>query len=167
MTRMLALIFSLLYIANAATALGCGRSPRPAAPAAATSSPILLNYENARLSLIDGSLADVQVAAKRITNAADRAGQRSLGDDAANLADARDLAAARRAFATLSEKVIDYHRTHPAEGVAVAYCSLEKKSWLQPIGRIGNPYAGSDMRQCGEFVGGATPSTNRPALHDH
>ena len=32
----------------------------------------------------------------------------------------------------------------------VAYCSMEKKSWLQPKGAITNPYVDAAMRACGE-----------------
>lgn len=171
MTRTLAFTLGLLYLATAGTALGCvtSRRSRSAPPAATTTqNALLLNYENARLALIDGSPRDVQIAAKGITNAADRAGQRAIGNRSAKLEDAQDLAAARQAFAVLSDEIIEYHRAHPTGELAVASCSMEKKSWLQPKGRISNPYVDDDMRRCGEFVDSATtPSTGGSATHQH
>ena len=169
MTRTLAFILGLLYLASAGTALGCGTSRRSksAPTATTTSNALLLNYENARLALIDGSLRDVQLAAKGITNAADRAGLRAIGDRSAKLEDVQDLAAARQAFAALSEGIIEVHNANPTGEFAVAYCSMEKKSWLQPKGRISNPYVDDDMRRCGEFVNGDGESSERSTARHH
>jgi hypothetical protein len=38
------------------------------------------------------------------------------------------------------------------KGTIVAFCSMTKKSWLQPKGEIGNPYYGKSMPRCGEVV---------------
>ena len=39
------------------------------------------------------------------------------------------------------------------KSTVVAWCSMSKKSWLQPAGEIGNPYYGKEMPRCGEVVG--------------
>jgi len=48
---------------------------------------------------------------------------------------------------------------------SVAYCSMEKKSWLQPAGTpISNPYLDGGMRTCGQFVkDGATQQHHHEA----
>ena len=67
---------------------------------------------------------------------------------------ARDLKAAREAFAPLSEAVIAGAK---AEGwndlgdVKLAFCPMVKASWLQKGDKIRNPYYGSTMLECGEF----------------
>jgi hypothetical protein len=39
------------------------------------------------------------------------------------------------------------------EGPAVLYCSMKKRSWLQPDGETtGNPYYGREMPSCGEVI---------------
>jgi hypothetical protein len=85
----------------------------------------------------------------------------ALGKDGAAVAKAakavegaKDIAAARDAFGTLSDAVIAAAR---AEGfkdlkdVKVAFCPMVKKSWLQKDEQIRNPYFGSAMSTCGEF----------------
>jgi Protein of unknown function (DUF3347) len=71
---------------------------------------------------------------------------------AKKLADAKDLAAARAAFAALSEPMVRYREMVSGERPIVVYCPMEKKSWLQPAGDIGNPYLGQEMASCGEVV---------------
>jgi len=74
---------------------------------------------------------------------------------AAQLQGARDIAAARAGFWTLSDALIAYGketRTSLGPGVRTAYCPMEKKSWAQKEGRIANPYAGKKMLRCGEFT---------------
>jgi hypothetical protein len=70
---------------------------------------------------------------------------------ARSLAAAASLEAARDAFYELSVPLVRWQ-----EGVAegrrpfVAYCSMYKRSWLQPDEEIGNPYGG--MPRCGTIV---------------
>lgn len=71
---------------------------------------------------------------------------------AAALGDAGDLAAARDAFYALSKPLVRW-RQALGEGPAVVYCSMKKRSWLQPSEQeIGNPYYGQEMATCGEIV---------------
>jgi hypothetical protein len=102
--------------------------------------------------LIKGSIPDIQKAAKQIAVAADAAGQPSIKTKAAALGSAADLKAARQAFASLSDEVIKYRDSRGGARPLVAYCSMEKKSWLQPEGKIGNPYVAESMRACGEIT---------------
>ena len=108
-------------------------------------------YEQARQALLKGSLADLRNAARRIGGAAHDAEQHKLMELAGDLEDAADLKAARAAFAVLTDEAIKYRETRCCEKPVVAYCSMEKKSWLQPAGEIGNPYVDASMRKCGEI----------------
>jgi hypothetical protein len=82
---------------------------------------------------IESSTADIVAAAK-------------------NLAGAKDLQEARLAFGDLSEILVDSYDLNPEGNVKVAYCSMAKKHWLQTGDKISNPYYGSKMLRCGEFV---------------
>ncbi len=66
---------------------------------------------------------------------------------------ASDLDAAREAFGELTKPLVRYRKAVGAERLKVAYCPMKKKAWLQPDGDIENPYYGSEMLACGDFVG--------------
>ena len=113
---------------------------------------IFASYEAARLSLIKASLPEVQASARQLAAVARAEKQPAIAAKADALAAAKDIAAARNAFAALSDEVIKFRAAAAgADRPAVAYCSMEKKSWLQPKGEITNPYVGASMRACGEF----------------
>lgn len=128
---------------------------------------IFMSYEEARQALIKGSIADVQKAAKHIAVSAHSADQHKISEKAAALEKAKDLKAARLAFATLSDEVIKYRETRCCERPAVTYCSMEKKSWLQPAGEIGNPYVEASMRKCGEIKSPAKQTSSQGRGHVH
>jgi hypothetical protein len=50
-----------------------------------------------------------------------------------------------------ARRCVKLRASTPGDRPAVAYCSMEKKSWLQPRGEITNPYVAAPMRACGEF----------------
>jgi hypothetical protein len=166
MTRKVALILTLLLVATGTNALACGTS-RSSRASKAGRDPILSSYERARRALIDGSVTKAQKAANEIATAAHDAEEHAIGERSADFANARDLAAARDAFAVLSDEVIQYYESEGGDRLAVAYCDIEKKSWLQPAGRIGNPYVDRDRRRCGEFVDGDAEPTDRSTAHHH
>ena len=114
---------------------------------------VFMSYEEARQAFLKESLSGVQRAARHIGLAAESADQRAIAGHAVTLEKAADLKTAREAFASLSEAVIKYRQSRCCERPVVAYCSMEKKSWLQPTGMpISNPYLDVSMRKCGEFV---------------
>jgi len=112
---------------------------------------IYSSYESARQALIRTSLPEVQASARQLAAAARAEKQPAIAAKAGALASAKDIAAARSAFAALSDEVIKVRARTPGDRLAVAYCSMEKKSWLQPKGEIANPYVSASMRACGEF----------------
>ena len=72
-------------------------------------------------------------------------------DHARRLAAATGVAGARAELAELTKPLVRYHALVSGARPIVAYCPMERKSWLQPDGPIGNPYAPSMLR-CGEVV---------------
>ena len=66
-------------------------------------------------------------------------------------ASAGDIKAARAAFGDLSDAMVKVRASAVGWRPAVAYCPMADKSWLQPLGEIGNPYYGSSMLRCGTF----------------
>ncbi len=99
-------------------------------------------YETVRQALLKNDIAAVQSAA------------RQLGTPHANqLASAKNIKEARAAFAAVSQDVIAYTKTVSGPKPVVLYCSMEKKSWLQPTASpVTNPYLDASMRACGEVV---------------
>lgn len=131
-----------------------------AAPLFANETKIYSSYENVRQALLKNSVGDVQKSAKTLASAARTEKQQLIAVQAETLAEANDVASARRIFAALSDEVIKFRAAACCERPAVAYCSMAKKSWLQAPGTpISNPYLDGGMRTCGQFV-------NDEAKHD-
>jgi len=107
-------------------------------------------YETTRQALLSGALADVQRTAKDLAGAARATKQNAIAERAAALAAATNLKDARSSFATLSDALIQYRAGLSGQRPVVVYCSMEKKSWLQPKGAVTNPYVSPSMRSCGE-----------------
>lgn len=136
---------------------------------------VLASYERVRLALAADSLEGVEGAAREMATRAevlaravqaavdkedkeavsDAASVNDAGEVAAaakRLAVARDLAAARDAFYAASMPLVRLDNTFNGSAI-VAYCSMAKRSWLQPPGlTLGNPYYGQSMPTCGEVV---------------
>jgi hypothetical protein len=121
-----------------------------AMPLFAGGTKIYSSYESTRQALLKASVAEVQTSAKELAAVARAEKQEAIAAKAAALAQAKDIAAARGAFAALSEAMIQFRAGGSGARPVVVYCSMEKKSWLQPKGEIGNPYVAPSMRQCGE-----------------
>ena len=102
-------------------------------------------YETVRQSFLKSSLPEVQKSAAALASNAQAAKLPIVADAAQSVAKARNLADARRSFAVLSDAMIKL----PGRP-AVYHCSMLKKSWLQPKGKVGNPYDAS-MATCGEL----------------
>lgn len=71
---------------------------------------------------------------------------------AANLVAADTLKTSRDAFYELSKLLVQLRKTASGDLPVVAYCSMARRSWLQPEGKLGNPYYGETMPTCGEVV---------------
>lgn len=110
-------------------------------------------YEAVRQALLKGDIAAVQTTARDLARAASSMRLGALADHAHQLAAGKNLRDARTAFAALSQDMIAYRKSVSGASAVVAYCSMEKKSWLQPSASpITNPYLDASMRSCGEIV---------------
>ena len=69
-------------------------------------------------------------------------------------AQASDLRAMRDSFGALSEALIAAVGEKLPDGLAVAFCPMARKSWLQEGAAIHNPYYGRVMGDCGRVVRG-------------
>jgi Cu(I)/Ag(I) efflux system membrane protein CusA/SilA len=122
-------------------------------PQREATTPLFPRYEAVRQALLAGSLERTKSAAAELDGAATGAKQTRIATTAAALATSGDVESARTSFAELSEAMIAYRaasgeRPKPQ----LVYCSMAKRSWLQPPGAIANPYyADAAMRGCGEF----------------
>ncbi len=119
--------------------------------ASAAQQPLFAKYEAARQAMLKASLPRVQSSAKELADAAIAAKQTAIASGADGLSRAANINQARAAFAVVSDEIIKFRNSQSGVRPAVAYCSMEKKSWLQPKGAISNPYLDESMRSCGEF----------------
>ena len=111
---------------------------------------LFTKYESVRQSLLKSDLAGAQKHAAALATDAKTAKQVTIAEMAQSVAKSRDMAGARRAFGMLSDEMIKVRNNAKGARPAVYYCSMVKKSWLQPKGQVGNPYD-SSMAMCGEL----------------
>ena len=111
-----------------------------AAPASAdTAGAFLADYEKIRAALADDNLAAAKAAAKALDGAGEVATAKSIGD-------------ARKAFKGLSLRAVELARDRP--GWWRMHCPMYPggADWVQPSGEVANPYWGKSMLRCGEIV---------------
>jgi len=71
---------------------------------------------------------------------------------------ATDIAAARRSFKGMSDGMIEYMRASPATqtGNIIVHCPMafsnQGAAWVQPEGKVANPYYGATMLRCGDKI---------------
>jgi len=122
-------------------------------PLFANETRIYPSYETVRQALLKNAIADVQKSAATLASVSRSEKQQAIAVQAESLAAAKDVASARKAFARLSDEVIKFRAAGSGQRPSIAYCSMEKKSWLQPAGTpIANPYLDGGMRTCGQFT---------------
>jgi len=123
-------------------------------PSVADVNTLIEPYLRIQQALAGDSLEGVRDAALALANGTVKNG------DAAGLvraainpfAQVADLRGAREAFGGLSDAIIDYIGGVLPDGLAVAYCPMARKSWLQRGAVIQNPYYGKAMGDCGRIV---------------
>ena len=112
-----------------------------------------------RLAKLSRQSADMEPRAKAVWNALAKA---------ANKLQTNDLKSARNGFGELSDGLIEYLKATGAKRNPPYqfFCSMVKKSWLQPVKETRNPYYGSSMLTCGELIQ-SEQSVEQPAEHHH
>ena len=111
---------------------------------------LFTKYEAVRQSLLKQDLAGAQKNAAALHAEAAKAKKPTVAEFAQAVEKSRDMDGARRAFGVLSDEMIKVRAAATGKRPAVYYCSMVKKSWLQPKGQVGNPYD-SAMALCGEL----------------
>jgi hypothetical protein len=101
------------------------------------------SYEAMRQAFLRNSLKDVQKTAAVLASDAQKAKRTTIAEFAQSVAIAKNLDDARRSFAALSDEMIKLPGRPP-----VYYCDMARRSWLQPKGKVGNPYEPA-MATCG------------------
>lgn len=81
-----------------------------------------------------------------------RAPLRAIAELSGRLAQAQGLEATRGVYYGVSKPLVRYGEIAEGDVPVVVYCSMAKRSWLQPEGPIGNPYYGTSMLRCGKVV---------------
>ena len=71
----------------------------------------------------------------------------ALGEEGTALAKSDKIAAARAEHEKLSARAIQLGGGR--DGYYVVNCPMLRKDWLQPAGKIANPFAGGSMPECG------------------
>lgn len=120
-------------------------------------------YLAAQTALAGDNTNGVTDAAKRMEKAADalagtdKALAASVKTQAQAVGAAKDLAAARTAFKTLSSSVVDFVQKHykGSRALGIYNCAMAGGRWVQEGEEARNPYYGSEMLTCGERVGSA------------
>ena len=132
----------------------------------AVSTDLATHYLAIQVALADDSLIQVPEHSAALNDLAVAAleksghGDNQLGHGAAaafasatgQLAKAKNLEEARRAFGELSDALVESGDMTTTGSLNVAYCPMAKRHWLQTGNEISNPYYGSQMLRCGEFV---------------
>lgn len=113
------------------------------------SGTLFSKYETVRQALLKQKLADVQSSAKALAEEAKKAENGEVLKTAEAVSAAKDLKAARTAFAALSNEMIKVRNATKGERPAVGFCPMVNKSWLQAKSqKVGNPYDPA-MELCG------------------
>ncbi|HMF98367.1 MAG TPA: SCO family protein [Vicinamibacterales bacterium] len=123
-------------------------------PSATDVSTLVESYLGIQQALAADRLDGVSASALALANATVKIGSSAVAVRAAvnPFAQVTDLRSAREAFGGLSDALLDYIGTALPDGLAVAYCPMARKSWLQRGAVIQNPYYGRVMGDCGRVV---------------
>lgn len=118
---------------------------------------VIDNYIKVQTSLAQDSIEALSGAGAAMAKAIEADSQHALpasvAQQAQALANTKDLDAARAAFKSLSDTLVDFVKTQKAAAGTyhIAYCPMAKASWLQTSTTIMNPYMGKAMAHCGQL----------------
>ena len=102
---------------------------------------------------IQGVSANASAIAKSVQGDNSKTLPADVAQQAAALAKASDIKAAREAFKPLSDSLIKYltaNKAHRGHYVQV-FCSMANARWLQTGAVVNNPYFGKSMQRCGKI----------------
>jgi len=140
-----------------------GHSPAVPGPTAAASAKlegtakvVFNNYLTVQTALASDSMENVVASAESLAKAiradSGKTFPSEIAGQASALAQAKDLATARKAFQPLSQSLVQYVKAGkvPAGTLFEVYCPMPKASWLQADKTVRNPYFGRAMLDCGQ-----------------
>lgn len=127
---------TILLALSLAAVLGLSLSAS-AAELSAADKHFLAAYEQVRIALTSDDLVNAKALAA------------DLEKDGVPLENCKTLAEAREAFSVVSQKAVRLAKGQ--SGYYIAYCPMLKKEWVQTSTQISNPFAGEEMRTCGEI----------------
>lgn len=99
-------------------------------------------------ALAGDDLVKAQSAATTLARQADADGMTTIYRPALAIAQAKDLAAARSAFKSLSHEVTPLVKDN--KDFVVMHCPMADADWVQADATVRNPYFGKAMLSCGE-----------------
>jgi hypothetical protein len=110
---------------------------------------LLSHYDAVRAHLVADHQPEAAEAARHLAGHVDDS---SLGAALVAVADAKDLANMRLAFAEVSRLLVLRFSDEPPRGLRVYHCPMAPgyAYWLQPQAGLQNPYMGTAMPGCGE-----------------
>jgi hypothetical protein len=113
----------------------------------------LEQYEMVRAGLAADELASAKNGATNLVTAVQEefAGSKPMIDASQKLAASESLDDARAAFLVISKELVKLVQGQP--GFLVMTCPMMKDAvWVQTTPKVGNPYKGKAMPECGEIV---------------
>jgi len=121
-----------------------------------TTTSLLEQYYGIKDALVAGNNAEASKHAADFGKALDAnksvaaALKSKLSDGAKSIADAKDIAKQRSAFAGFSSNMVSLVKSSkPSTPVYIDYCPMKEASWLSAEKEIKNPYYGDAMLTCG------------------
>jgi len=110
----------------------------------------LLQYEAVRVALANDDLNGAKKAAAELAAAAKKESANEILDASLKLSETNSLGDARKSFQSISVEVEKWIKGEP--GYYAVTCPMIKGSvWIQTTSKIGNPYEGKEMQECGEI----------------
>lgn len=148
-TRALFLVDSESQLKAAIAGMGAAGEHQHATVPTEPLAKVLMHYVAIQSALAADKLDGVREAAENITKLMPD----PIRAQAAAVAAAQDIAAARERFKPLSGSVIQHlDREHVQTGrYFEAHCDMAKASWVQEGRELRNPYFGKSMLVCGEI----------------
>jgi hypothetical protein len=115
---------------------------------------VVQSYVEIQAQLAADKIDGIKAPAANIAKHAATMKNEALVKSANALEKATDIKAAREAFGTMSDALMEAGKKEnwkDVDGVRLAFCPMANHSWLQKEEQIRNPFYGSKMLTCGEF----------------
>ena len=109
-------------------------------------------YEQVRVALAADNFADASAHAKGLAQRAEAAAGVEAKKAADELAAAKNIEDARKAFGDLSTLLVPVFQAASIPGTTAYTCPMKQKPWMQKGDKMANPYYGKSMLTCGTVL---------------